>query len=434
MLGSSPPRQPRRCGNCFATSGGSASFWDALTTAISLVSQWLLNRKRLESWYVWIVVDVIYIPLYVYKDLYLTAILYARFPRDGDDGPAALAARRWRPKDVRCESPRSRAGGAHDARVRRRQVLPAAPRAQAPDRHRPAAGATGLSCCCRTTCARRSPASCARRGWRRSIPTAKSTSCRTSWRTTAGSGPSSPCAPRPGAGRRLQQRRLRPRVRRLHGLPARDGRPRPRAVPISGTRVRAAPLDHLDLLEPCVRAYFVRRVVLIGAESTGKTTLAAALAEHFATTWVPEYGREYWERKVAGPDAWTARCPAWTSDEFVAHRRRAAAARELAARTANRVLILRHQRVRHRHVARAVHGRRDARGRRDRRDATRRDLYLLTAPDFPFVQDGFRDGETIRDWMHARFLEQLENGDTPHLLIDGPFEKFASRSSCAGCR
>src|SRR5215211_7907725 len=40
-------------------------------------------------------------------------------------------------------------------------------------------------------------------------------------------------------------------------------------VPISGTRVRAAPLDHLDLVEPCVRAYFVRRVVLIGAESTG---------------------------------------------------------------------------------------------------------------------------------------------------------------------
>src|SRR3954471_24520661 len=36
-------------------------------------------------------------------------------------------------------------------------------------------------------------------------------------------------------------------------------------VPISGTTVRAAPLDHLDQLEPCVRAYFVRRVVLIGA-------------------------------------------------------------------------------------------------------------------------------------------------------------------------
>lgn len=59
--------------------GGSASFWDALTTSISLASQWMLNRKQLESWLGWIVVDAIYIPLYVSKGLYLTAILYAIF-------------------------------------------------------------------------------------------------------------------------------------------------------------------------------------------------------------------------------------------------------------------------------------------------------------------------------------------------------------------
>jgi nicotinamide mononucleotide transporter len=59
--------------------GGSASFWDALTTSISLASQWLLNRKRLENWIGWIVVDIIYVPLYAYKELYLTSILYALF-------------------------------------------------------------------------------------------------------------------------------------------------------------------------------------------------------------------------------------------------------------------------------------------------------------------------------------------------------------------
>lgn len=59
--------------------GGSASFWDALTTSISLAAQWLLNRKRLENWIAWIVVDVIYIPLYAYKELHLTALLYAVF-------------------------------------------------------------------------------------------------------------------------------------------------------------------------------------------------------------------------------------------------------------------------------------------------------------------------------------------------------------------
>lgn len=59
--------------------GGSASFWDALTTSVSLGAQWLLNRKRIESWHLWIVVDAVYVPLYVSRGLYLTAILYAVF-------------------------------------------------------------------------------------------------------------------------------------------------------------------------------------------------------------------------------------------------------------------------------------------------------------------------------------------------------------------
>jgi nicotinamide mononucleotide transporter len=58
---------------------GAAPFWDALTTAICLCAQYLLNRKYVESWYCWIAADVIYIPLYFYKDLWLTSVLYAVF-------------------------------------------------------------------------------------------------------------------------------------------------------------------------------------------------------------------------------------------------------------------------------------------------------------------------------------------------------------------
>ena len=59
--------------------GGSSPFWDALSTAISLGAQWLLNRKHLENFLLWIAVDVIYIPLYLSKHLYLTSCLYAVF-------------------------------------------------------------------------------------------------------------------------------------------------------------------------------------------------------------------------------------------------------------------------------------------------------------------------------------------------------------------
>lgn len=71
--------------------GGSIAFWDGLTASISLGSQWLLTRKRLENWLGWILVDIIYVPMYVHKGLYLTALLYAMFL-----GMAILGYIEWR--------------------------------------------------------------------------------------------------------------------------------------------------------------------------------------------------------------------------------------------------------------------------------------------------------------------------------------------------
>ncbi|MFF7965123.1 nicotinamide riboside transporter PnuC [Streptomyces sp. NPDC007903] len=57
----------------------SAPFWDALTTALSLAAQWLLNAKQIENWYFWIAADLVYIPLYFTKGLDLTGIVYVLF-------------------------------------------------------------------------------------------------------------------------------------------------------------------------------------------------------------------------------------------------------------------------------------------------------------------------------------------------------------------
>ncbi|HTB05450.1 MAG TPA: nicotinamide riboside transporter PnuC [Bacteroidia bacterium] len=50
-------------------------YWDGITTGLSLLGTWMMAKKYIEHWLVWIITDILYIALYIIKELYLTAVL-----------------------------------------------------------------------------------------------------------------------------------------------------------------------------------------------------------------------------------------------------------------------------------------------------------------------------------------------------------------------
>ena len=181
----------------------------------------------------------------------------------------------------------------------------------------------------------------------------------------------------------------------------------------SGTAVRRDLAGSWDELAPATRAGLATRVVVVGAESTGTTTIATLLADHYRarggvwerTQWVAEYGREYTETKWEGEkaDARTAGTPepaldemVWTEDDFDHVAREQTRREERAARTGSPVLICDTDAF-----ATSVWERRylGSRARTGQQWSVpsglpRRDVYLLTDHiGVPWCDDGLREGD-----------------------------------------
>jgi HTH-type transcriptional repressor of NAD biosynthesis genes len=184
-------------------------------------------------------------------------------------------------------------------------------------------------------------------------------------------------------------------------------------VPISATMVRSDPMKYTEFLEPVVRAYFAKHICVLGAESTGTTTLSKELAAHYKTVWVPEYGRMYSEGKFYGD-----KNADWRTEEFVTIAKAQCALEDTLAEASNGLVICDTDAF-----ATSVWHERymGSRSKEVEAIAARRayDLYLLTGDEIPFEQDGTRDGEHIRHDMHKRFIERLEEEKKKYVILSG---------------
>lgn len=181
------------------------------------------------------------------------------------------------------------------------------------------------------------------------------------------------------------------------------------AFPVSATAIRNDPYSYWRFLPGPVRPYYLKRVTLFGAESTGKTTLAAQLARHFDTIVAPEYGRFHTETFGAG---------ATTAEDMrqivMGHLAGVAA----ASLRANRVLIEDTDPVLTAVWSDTLAGSRDH-WFDQYRDYP--DLYLLCGIDLPWVDDGtryFSDPED-RQKFHLACERELISRGADFVRIEG---------------
>ena len=178
-------------------------------------------------------------------------------------------------------------------------------------------------------------------------------------------------------------------------------------VPVSGTVARQDPHAHSAFLSPIVRADFVTRVCVLGGESSGKTTLAQALAAHFETAWVAEYGRELWE----------------SQDGVLAYDDLLKIGREQLRREAQALLAARRWLFCDTSPMTTYFYCIEMFGKAEQELAQlaehRYDLVLLCAPDFPFIQDGTRRDEDFRARQHAWYQAELTQREIAFVDVSG---------------
>lgn len=154
----------------------------------------------------------------------------------------------------------------------------------------------------------------------------------------------------------------------------------------------------------------LKKIVIIGGESTGKSTLCRQLAKHFNTVWVDEYARNYLENLNS---EYTFKDLLFIAKGQIKNEKQGEmqASTFLFCDTDLEVIKVwsEHKfRKTHAFISEQIHIR-------------KYDAYILTAPDFPWVYDKLREhsSQEMRNYFFEKYKKYVENTNLPFLIVKG---------------
>lgn len=155
------------------------------------------------------------------------------------------------------------------------------------------------------------------------------------------------------------------------------------------------------------------RVVLFGPECTGKTTLAKQLAKHYNTQWVPEYMREYLQKK------WDNTKTVCTYDDMLPIAEGQINLENALIKKANKIIFCDTNLLELKVYSEVYYDGLVPENLKKISLENVYDLYLLTYIDIPWIPDDLRDKPQEREEMFLRFKECLEKYNLPYIVIKG---------------
>ncbi|MDR6299537.1 ATP-binding protein [Mesonia maritima] len=159
------------------------------------------------------------------------------------------------------------------------------------------------------------------------------------------------------------------------------------------------------------------KIVLFGPESTGKTSLAKKLAEHYQTNWVPEFAREYLQKKY---DECNEIC---AQEDLIPIAKGQISAENKLSKTANKVLFCDTNVLQTYAYGKVYYKNFENETLKKYIGKHKYNLYLLTYIDVPWEEDDLRDKPHEREEMFVHFKEILKQKNLPYVIINGTLEE-----------
>lgn len=185
---------------------------------------------------------------------------------------------------------------------------------------------------------------------------------------------------------------------------------------ISGTTIRTSPFLNRKYLNPVVYKDFVINVVFLGAPSTGKTTIAEALALRNRTQWMPEYGREYWDKYQVNRRL--------TLDQLLEIAEGHLEREDSCLYQSNQYLFTDTNAITTYMFSLYYHGKAHPKLTELAKLAeSRYDLVFLCDTDIPYDDTWDRSGDMNRQYFQKEIIADLNHRKVPYILLSGNLEE-----------